>query len=324
MAEPTDVVAHQRHGENSTAAILDDLMTRMTQVLTQNQVSTYEAPAALIGIKLDSSNYGLLSQVVEMYISGKDKLGYINGDIPQPESSDPTFQKWRTENAIVKGWIINSMDPTLIGNFIHFPTAKFLWDAVATTYFDGTDTSQVYSLKRRVTRMRQAGGSIEEYYNGLQGLWREIDFRRSNPMECPIDIQRYNSALQEDRVYLFLDGLDDRLDKIRADVLQIRPFPTVEQAYAHVRREAIRQSVMKLNTMPTQADAMASKGAKAGPLQPLTLQISKAGSSSTGGGNITTTSRAKTQSEGGCTHCGNMKHTRETCFKLHGYPGVVE
>ena len=53
-------------------------------------------------------------------------------------------------------------------------------------------------------------------------------------MECDIDIQKYNSVLQEDRVYTFLDELDDRLDKIRADVLQIQPFPTVEQAYAQV------------------------------------------------------------------------------------------
>ena len=24
--------------------------------------------------------------------------------------------------------------------------------------------------------------------------------------------------------------------------------------------------------------------------------------------------------DGGCTHCENPKHTREICFKLHGYP----
>ena len=23
---------------------------------------------------------------------------------------------------------------------------------------------------------------------------------------------------------------------------------------------------------------------------------------------------------GGCTHCGNPKHTQKICFKLHGYP----
>jgi len=133
----------------------------------------------------------------------------INGDYPQPPETDPSFRKWRIENAMVKGWLINSMDHSLVVNFIRYPTAKQVWDSAATTYFDGTDTSQIYELRRRVSRMKQAGGSIEKYYNDLQGLWREIDFRRPNPMKCAIDIQSYNSILQEERVYTFLDGLDD-------------------------------------------------------------------------------------------------------------------
>jgi hypothetical protein len=34
---------------------------------------------------------------------------------------------------------------------MRFPTAKMVWDSIATTYFDGSDTSQVYDLRRRVT-----------------------------------------------------------------------------------------------------------------------------------------------------------------------------
>ncbi|XP_010271289.1 PREDICTED: uncharacterized protein LOC104607361 [Nelumbo nucifera] len=157
------------------------------------------------------------------------------------------------------------MDISLIGNFIRFPTAKMVWDSIATTYFDGSDTSQVYDLRRRVTFLRQFGGSLEKYYNDLQGLWREIDFCRPNPMECAVDIQWYNTLLQEERVYIFLDGLDDRLDKIRADVLQMHPFPTIEQAYTHVRREAIRQRVMITgNNTETPGAVLASKGVKTG------------------------------------------------------------
>jgi len=216
--------------------------TKITEALSKIQTPTMttEHLAAPIGIKLNDTNYALWSQVVEMYISGKEKLGYVNGDLPQPPATDPFFRKWRTDNAIVKGWLINSMDPSLIGNFMRFPTAKMVWDSIATTYFDGSDTSQVYDLRRRVTQLKQAGGTLEQYYNDLQGLWREIDFRRPNPMECAVDIHKYNTIIQEDRVYVFLDGLDNRLDKIRGDVLQLRPFPTVEQAYAHVRREASR------------------------------------------------------------------------------------
>ena len=129
--------------------------THMAEALSKAQVPTViSEPAALsIGTKLDGSNYALWSQVVEMYISGKDKLGYINDELTQPSPTNPSFRKWHTDNAIVKGWLINSMDPALIDNFIRFPTAKLVWDSTATTYFDGGDTSQVYDLRRRVSHL---------------------------------------------------------------------------------------------------------------------------------------------------------------------------
>uniref|UniRef100_A0A6N2LBC2 Uncharacterized protein n=1 Tax=Salix viminalis TaxID=40686 RepID=A0A6N2LBC2_SALVM len=67
-------------------------------------------------------------------------------------------------------------------------------------------------------------------YN-LQGLWREIVSQRLNPVEFLTDSQRYNSLLQEERVYVFLDGLDDKVDNLHSEVLQKHPFPTVEKAH---------------------------------------------------------------------------------------------
>jgi len=269
----------------------------MTEVLTRVQTSPNDSPMVPSNIRLDGSNYGLWSQVVEIYISGKDKLGYINGDYPQPPETNPFFCKWRTENAMVKGWLINFMDQSLVVNFIRYPTAKQVWDSAATTYFDGTDTSQVYELRCRVSQLKQASGSIEKYYNKLQGLWREIDFHRPNPMECTTDIQRYNSILQEERMYMFLDELDDRLDHVRSDVLRMKPFPSIEQAYAHIRREDLRQSVMVSGAEAVTSGAvMAIKGVRSS--QPL-ISL-KPGSSS----------RFKGHYDGNkCTHCGSTKHT---------------
>jgi len=124
-------------------------------------------PAAQIGIKLNGTNYAIWSQIMEMYISRRDKLGYINGDLSQPTPTDPMFRQWRTENSIVKGWLINSMEPHLIGNFIRFPTAQLVWESIATTYFDGSDTSQIYELKKKITQLTQHGGTLENYYNNL-------------------------------------------------------------------------------------------------------------------------------------------------------------
>lgn len=133
-------------------------------------------------------------------------------------------------------------------------------------------------------------------------------------MECAVDIQYYNSLIQEDRVYVFLDGLDDRLDNIQGDVLQMRPFPTLEQTYMHVCREALHQAVMVTgSTDPIHGAVLAAKGLK--------LNSPIHGPSPQGGGRSSKNTQSPQQSEGAkCTHCGNSKHTRESCFKLHGYP----
>lgn len=106
----------------STESILDDLTTKMTEALTKAQTSSQspitDSPTVPISIKLDGSNYALWSQVVEMYISGKDKLGYINGDSPQPLETDPSFRKWRTENAIVKG-VVDQLDGLCLGHELY-------------------------------------------------------------------------------------------------------------------------------------------------------------------------------------------------------------
>lgn len=79
-------------------------------------------------------------------------------------------------------------------------------------------------------------------------------------MKCKADIQSYNSILQEDRVYSFLNGLDDRLDKVRGVMLQIQPFPTVEQTDEYVRREDLRQVVMLTNEGCTPSGVILSGG----------------------------------------------------------------
>ncbi|KAI5319025.1 hypothetical protein L3X38_038733 [Prunus dulcis] len=197
------------HGDDDLELESDDDLDSESD--KDSETCTYEASAAQIGIKLDGTNYALWSQVVQLYISGKDKLGYINDDLPQPPSTAPTFPRWRTENSIVKGWLINSLEQSLIGNFIRFPMTKAVWDAIATTYYDGTNTSQ------------------------------------------------------EDRVYIFLDGLDDRLDKARSDVLHMTPFPNVDQAYAYVHREDVRQAVMMGSSALTGAGLAAKSAPRSGP-----------------------------------------------------------
>ena len=88
----------------------------------------------------------------------------------------------------------------------------------------------------------------------------------------------------------------------------MKPFPSIKQAYAHIRREDLRQSMMVLGAEAVTSGAvMAIKGVRSS--QPL-ISL-KPGSSL----------RFKGHSDvNKCTHCGSTKHTQGTCFKLHDYP----
>jgi gag-polypeptide of LTR copia-type/Retrotransposon gag protein len=232
----------------------NDLIEKLTQLITlqQNQLIAMQQPhnappqtpvltheptlhMNLIPIKLDGKNYPLWSQSILMCLKAREKLKHIME--PPLAANDLLFKRWDIEDTVVKGWICNSLDKNLYGKFLRFPTAKEVWDAIATTFYDGSDAAQVYDLNKKVNNAKQGGRSVEAYYNELQDLWLEIDFRRPNPMVCAADIERFDKFVQESRVYSFLDGLDDKFDNEHANVLQMTPFPTLEQAFARVRKD---------------------------------------------------------------------------------------
>ncbi|KAI5323590.1 hypothetical protein L3X38_032662 [Prunus dulcis] len=109
------------------------------------------------GIILTKANYALWSQVMEMRIVAREKLGYLTGDAPQPSKLSSTYNKWCIENFRVKGWFIDSMSPDLMGRFIRLSTAKELRDAVKKTYFDGGDETSLFDLKKRAFTIKQNG-----------------------------------------------------------------------------------------------------------------------------------------------------------------------
>ncbi|XP_078153858.1 uncharacterized protein LOC144549001 isoform X4 [Carex rostrata] len=298
------------------ASLTKALLEKLTQLVLLQQTAVQQPPlqhapategllqSSPISVKLDGANYAIWSQAAEMYIKGCDKLKHIKGDGNPPRPGDPLYQKWDIDDSVVKGWLLSSLHEKLFVNFIRYPTARDVWDAIASTFNNGNDTAQVFDLNKRVARLKQSGRGVEEYYNELQTLWREIDFRRPNPMIHIEDIEKFNGFIQETRVYTFLDGLDDRLDNVRADVLQMSPFPTVEQAYARVRREATRQEIMMKGgkDITHESVAMVSKGYK----QPMVnLSLNK---------NISSLDKSKLK----CTYCGGIRHVRKNCFKLTG------
>ena len=232
------------------------------------------------------------------FIVGRGKKGYLTGTTPQPDVGAATYDKWVMDDAIVKGWLINSMETNVMMLFIRLPTAKYVWDAVSRTFYEGANKSIIYDLSHKAMETKQAGRSVSTYFSDLKFIWQEVDHRKPIPFTQTEVIKVRTTEIEEECVYLFLAGPDDIYDSITGEILHTDPLPNTENVFSTLRREEKRRNTM-LNQGDISQVAMAAK-------KFVPSSFSQHSSSITVGG--------------WCSHCGSDKHLVDSCFNKNGYP----
>ncbi|XP_078166375.1 uncharacterized protein LOC144561029 isoform X2 [Carex rostrata] len=102
--------------KSESVLLLENLTATLSQLLQQKPGnSNPDGHISAMTIKLDGKNFNLWSPMLKMKLSGKDKLGYIDGSTLKPKSVDG-YRKWQMEDSSVKDYIIESMDPSLVGS----------------------------------------------------------------------------------------------------------------------------------------------------------------------------------------------------------------
>ncbi|XP_042027341.1 uncharacterized protein LOC121774557 [Salvia splendens] len=273
----------------------------------------------LIGTKLNGENYSLWAIHMMAAISGRGMISHITGVPTPPARTDPTFSRWQQGDHCVFTWLIQNLEQKLVNRVSQYPTARDVWKSLEVTYASGGDKIQVYDLYTRANRLKQTDESLEDIWTILNDLWVSIDQKQPNRMQYPEDIKIYNNEKEEQRLYQLLVALNDKYEGVKKEILRLEPLPSVEVAYGILRREDTRASILKAG------DNGAAQGVAAGLIarQPWINQSAHRPSPHRSGGNADGNWNKKTEEEKlrlTCTHCGKKKHTRDTCFELHGYP----
>ncbi|CAH1454159.1 unnamed protein product [Lactuca virosa] len=176
--------------------------------------------------------------MIRVAIGGKSKalLSHLTSD--RPSQDKQSYEQWEQEDLIVFSWLIQNIEPTIAGNLTEYPIAKMLWDALVVTYSSGRDKLQTFNLHVRANDIKQNDSTLEEFWITLEGVWGEIDRINPNPMKCPDDIKTYARIRSEQKLFQFLNALDQKYESIKREILRLEPLPSAEAAYATVRKEA--------------------------------------------------------------------------------------
>ncbi|GKB28398.1 ribonuclease H-like domain-containing protein [Tanacetum coccineum] len=133
------------------------------------------ATLTVVSIKLKGTeNYQVWSCAMLLALEGKNKTGFIDGTCRRSNTDEILGRQWDRVNAIVLGWILNSISEELFLGQIFSKRAKHVWDELKETY-DKVDGSVTFNLHHKINSLRQNGTSIADYYHRLNALWKQFD-----------------------------------------------------------------------------------------------------------------------------------------------------
>ncbi|KAI3776447.1 hypothetical protein L1987_46232 [Smallanthus sonchifolius] len=258
---------------------------------------------------LTDSNFNDWIQEMSNFLFAKNKIGFVDGTIKKPESTNKDYMAWMRCDAMVKGWLTTAMEKEIRASVKYANTAAEIWEDLKER-FGKESEPRAYELKQRLNVTRQDGASVSAYYTKLRRIWDEINVVLPTPRctcnECKCEIgKKLVESKEKERLYEFLLGLDADFSVIRTQLLAMKPTPSLSNAYHMVAEDEQQRTIATgKKTIPEAAAFQANRKETSSSKKPWQK------------GDKTSTANKVEH----CTFYGKDGHNKEGCFKRIGYP----
>ncbi|GJR94979.1 ribonuclease H-like domain-containing protein [Tanacetum coccineum] len=186
--------------------------------------------------RVRTENYQVWSCAMLLALEGKNKTGFIDGSCKRSNTYKVLGRQWDRVNAVVLGWILNSISEELFLGQIFSKRDRHVWEELKETY-DNVDGSIIFGLHHQIYTLKQNGSSIANYYHKLNALWKQFDAMIDLP-KCVCNASKgFKKHNQLMKLMQFLMGLDDSYMQIRSSILSREVLPDVRSAYATISSE---------------------------------------------------------------------------------------
>lgn len=272
----------------------------------------------LVSQPLSDDNYTSWKRAMTMALNGKNKFGFVDGTIVQPQPEDPLFRAWTRNNNIVASWLINSITKEITASVIYSNTAAEIWSDLESR-FEQKNGPRVFQLKKDLVRCSQGSLSVSQYFTKVKTLWEELgEYRPVHQCHCG-GVQPLIAHFQTEYVLTFLMGLNESFSHIRGQILLMRPLPSISDVFSLVIQDE-KQRELGSSSQSTEghfAGAVQHNNSGHGVKSGAQNGSSQASQQGTQQGYK---SKSSKKDRPVCAHCGIVGHTRDKCFKLIGYP----
>ncbi|XP_019231603.1 PREDICTED: uncharacterized protein LOC109212417 [Nicotiana attenuata] len=262
---------------------------------------------ALVPVPFDGFGYRSWRRGVMRSLSVKYKLVFINGDCKRPDLDSSNYRLWERYDDMVTSWILNLLAKEIADSVEYVTDAVELWKELEDRY-DQTNGTKLYQIQKEINDLSQGALDITGYYTKMKKLWEELTtlIAKSHcTCNCTCGAkENMHKAEQDRRLIQFLMGLNEEYTVVRGSILMMNPLPTIAQAFFLLIQEERQREIKLHNYLALESSAL---NVNTGRTTSFRTNYSP---------NITQNYRNRPF----CDYCKRPGHTKEKCYKLHGYP----
>ncbi|XP_070005887.1 uncharacterized protein [Nicotiana sylvestris] len=158
--------------------------------------------------------------------------GFGDSSCPKAAANSPDYKQWDRCNNMVISWLTSSLSPDIAESVQYFETAESIWKQLNNRY-GSVNGTKVFELKRELASTYQGSLDIVLYFTKLKRIWDELGIMCSshaNSCNCAAK-EGLQKEKEEDKVHLFLMGLNEVYVGVRSNLLMMQPLPSLDNAY---------------------------------------------------------------------------------------------